>query len=309
MVARAGGEDPGLVARQAASALAGIAGEPAAVVTACRRLVDRQPSCGPVWWLAARVLTASEPGNEAWRAADELRHDPTPRALADALPDGATVTVLGSPWQVGAAVARRGDVWALVVDVRGDGGRLLYELDEVGGDVAAVAESGLGAAVLASTVVLLEAEALGRDGLVAVSGSRAAAAVARHAGIPVWAVAGVGRVLPAGLWERSLRPVGRDLRAVGRPVGAGAHRPGRRHRRPGRARVPRPGPGPGRMRRRPRADPPVGVGRSPAGVASTPWSGGRARWWSGQSMGIQGTATAVVATWRRPSGGPVSGWW
>ncbi len=59
MVARAGGEDPGLVARQAASALAGIAGEPAAVVTACRRLIDRQPSCGPLWWLAARVLTAS----------------------------------------------------------------------------------------------------------------------------------------------------------------------------------------------------------------------------------------------------------
>jgi hypothetical protein len=201
MVARAGGEDPGVVARQAAAALAGIAGEPAAVVTACRRLVDRQPSCGPVWWLAARVLAAADPGPEAWRAADELRHDATPRSLADALPDGAIVTVLGSPWQAGAALARRGDVWSLVVDVRGGGGRLLYELDEAGGDVAAVAESGLAAAVLASTVVLLEADALGFDGLVAVPGSRAAAAVARHAGIPVWAVAGVGRVLPEGLWD------------------------------------------------------------------------------------------------------------
>ncbi len=201
MAARAGGEDPGLVARQAASALAGIASEPAAVVTACRRLVDRQPTSGPVWWLAARVLAASDPSNEAWRAADELRHDPTPRALADALPEGATVTVLGSPWQVGAALARRGDVWALVVDAGGEAGRLLYELDEVGGDVAAVAESGLAAAVLASDVVLLEADALGPDGLVAVPGSRAAAAVARHAGIPVWVAVGVGRVLPAGLWE------------------------------------------------------------------------------------------------------------
>ena len=200
VAARAGGEDAGLVARQAASALAAIAGEPAAVVTACRRLVARQPTCGPVWWLAARVLAASDPSNEAWRAADELRHDPTPRALADALPDGATVTVLGSPRQAGTALARRGDVRALVVDARGEAGRLLYELDEEGGDLAAVSESGLGAAVLASTVVVLEADALGPDGLVAMAGSRAAAAVAHHAGIPVWVVAGVGRVLPAGLW-------------------------------------------------------------------------------------------------------------
>ncbi len=200
MAARAGGEDPGLVARQAASALAAIAGEPAAVVTACRRLVDRQPGCGPLWWLAARVLAAADPPNEAWRAADELRHDPTPRSLADALPAAATVTVLGSPRQAGWALARRGDVRVLVVDARGEGGRLLYELDEEGADVAAVAESGLGAAVLASDVVLLEADALGPDGLVAMAGSRAAAAVATHAGVPVWAVAGVGRVLPEGLW-------------------------------------------------------------------------------------------------------------
>ena len=64
-----------------------------------------------------------------------------------------------------------------------------------------MAEAGLGAAVLASTLVLLEADACGVDGLVAVAGSRAAAAVAHHAGVPVWAVVGVGRVLPRGLWD------------------------------------------------------------------------------------------------------------
>jgi len=37
-----------------------------------------------------------------------------------------------------------------------------------------------------------------------VAGSRAAAAVARHAGLPVWAVVGEGRLLPDRLW-RSLR--------------------------------------------------------------------------------------------------------
>jgi hypothetical protein len=33
-----------------------------------------------------------------------------------------------------------------------------------------------------------------------VSGSRAAAAVARQAGVPVWLVAGVGRLLPERMW-------------------------------------------------------------------------------------------------------------
>ena len=33
------------------------------------------------------------------------------------------------------------------------------------------------------------------------SGSRAAAAVARVAGIPVWLVAGVGRLLPRRMWD------------------------------------------------------------------------------------------------------------
>ncbi len=201
MAARAGGDDPGLVARQAASALAAIAGEPAAVVTACRRLVGRQPTYGPVWWLSARVLAAADPANEAWRAADELRHDTTARVLAEALPDGATVTVLGSPRLVGKALVHRGDVRVLLVDARGEGGRLLYDLDEAGADVDAVAESGLAAAVVAGDLVVLEADALGPGGLVATAGSRAAAAVAAHAGIPVWAVAGVGRALPEGLWD------------------------------------------------------------------------------------------------------------
>ena len=33
------------------------------------------------------------------------------------------------------------------------------------------------------------------------SGSHAAAAVARSAGVPVWLVAGVGRLLPQRMWE------------------------------------------------------------------------------------------------------------
>ncbi|MCA1693006.1 MAG: hypothetical protein LC733_12725, partial [Actinobacteria bacterium] len=40
----------------------------------------------------------------------------------------------------------------------------------------------------------------GPSGLVAASGSGAAAACGRQSGVPVWAVAGEGRVLPGELW-------------------------------------------------------------------------------------------------------------
>jgi hypothetical protein len=201
LVARAGREEPALLGRESASALAAFADDPAALVTACRRLVHRQPTCGPVWWVAARVLSASDPAREAWRAGDELCRDPTVSELAAALPEDGTVVVLGWPGQVADALARRGDVRALVVDALDEGAALAGWLQRSGADADLVPESGTAAAVADSGLVLLEATALGPTGLIAVTGSAAAAAVGRQAGVPVWAVAGEGRVLPAPLWE------------------------------------------------------------------------------------------------------------
>jgi len=201
MVARATGEDPALVAQEAAAVLAACAAEPAGLVTACRRLVDHQPSSGPIWWLAARVLAAADPASEAWRAAEELDDDQTPAALATHLPDDVTVTVLGWPDQAVQALRRRGDVTVLVVDTGGVGAGAASSLRRAGTDAYPVAESGLGPAAASSDLVLLEALALAPAGFVAVSGSRAGAAVAQQAGVPVWVVAGAGRTLPAPLWQ------------------------------------------------------------------------------------------------------------
>jgi len=49
--------------------------------------------------------------------------------------------------------------------------------------------------------LLLEASAVGPAGFVGIAGSRAAAAVAHHARVPVWLVAGVGRLLPGRMWD------------------------------------------------------------------------------------------------------------
>jgi hypothetical protein len=200
MVARAGRQEPTLLAREAASALATFATEPAALVTACRRLVDRQPTCGPVWWVAARVLAAADPAREAWQAGNDLARDGTASVLGDALPDDATVVALGWPEQIAEGLLRRGDVEALVVDCLDEGGDLAAWLRRSGSDAEIVPESGTAAAVAASGLVLLEAVALGPTGFVATAGSAAAAAVARQLGIPVWVVAAEGRVLPESLW-------------------------------------------------------------------------------------------------------------
>jgi transglutaminase-like putative cysteine protease len=63
----------------------------------------------------------------------------------------------------------------------------------------------LGAAAAAAELVLLEATAIGPAGAVCVAGSHAAAAVARSAGVPVWLVGGVGRLLPARMWDALVR--------------------------------------------------------------------------------------------------------
>ncbi len=207
MVARDGGEDPTTLGREAASALASLAGDPAGLVTACRRLVERQPTCGPVWWVAARVLASPDPASEAWRSGDELARDRTPAELAAAVPDDAAVVVVGSPGQVAAGLRRRGDVRALVVDHGRGGGPRAGALRRSGADAEAVPPSGLGAAATAGDLVLLEASAMGPSGFVAPAGSAAAAAVGRLRGVPVWVVAGVGRVLPGLLWDEVARRV------------------------------------------------------------------------------------------------------
>ena len=200
-VARADGAGPTLLVQEAAGALAGFADDPAALVTACRRLVDRHPGVGPMWWLAARVLAADDPAREAWASARVLDDDGTPWVLAEHVPEDATVTILGWPELTAAGLGARGDVSVQVVDAWGEGSGLVARLDAAGLHAAEVPESGVAAAVVASDLVVLEANALGPDGFVAVSGSSAAAAVGRQSGVGVWVVAGEGRALPGRLWD------------------------------------------------------------------------------------------------------------
>lgn len=204
-VARASGADQALLVRETAGALAGLDVEPAGLVTACRRIVDRHPTSGPLWWLCARILTAAEPRAEARRAVHEIADDRTGAALAADLPEDALVCVVGWPDVVGEALIRRGDVQVLVVDSLGEGSGLARRLRRAEVEATEVPPAGLGAAAAAADLVVLEATAVGPDGFVAVAGSRAAAAVAYCNEVPVWLAAGTGRLLPGPMWSALVR--------------------------------------------------------------------------------------------------------
>jgi hypothetical protein len=185
-VARGGWGDPGMLAAEAAWALADLLEhEPPAAVPACRRLLDRHAGSGPMWWVAARVLTAADPAAEAEWCADELADDPTPDLVDACLPDGARV----------------------------------------------VRHGGVGE-VTAADVVLVETAALGPGGLVVDGDDLGLLEAARTLEVPVWVVAGVGRVLPPRLWSALARRIERtaassptraacvsDLRGVERVIG------------------------------------------------------------------------------------------
>jgi hypothetical protein len=204
-VARAGGgagaAADAALAQEAARALAGLGDDHAGLVTACRRILDRHPSAGALWWLSSRVLTAAEPSREARRVAAELDDDPTAGLLAAVLPDDVVVCVVGWPGEAGPALVRRPDVELLVVDVEDELGWRSTRHEREVGRVELVPGRGLGPAVMASDLVLLEASAAGPGGVVGPSGSVAAAAVARVGDVPVWAIAGTGRVLASRLWD------------------------------------------------------------------------------------------------------------
>ena len=199
-VARASGVGAELLVQESAAALAALGHDPAALVTACRRLVERHPAVGPMWWLASRVLCAPDPVAEAWKVSADLEADGTAGGLAAALPEDATVVLVGWPELALDGLRRRGDIEVLLVSGGGESAGLSRRLSGAGLAVEDVPDAGAGAAVLAADVVVLEASAAGPHHLLAVAGSHPTAAVAGSAGVPVWALVGAGRRLPASLW-------------------------------------------------------------------------------------------------------------
>lgn len=76
-LARSQDPSPDWLVPEAAEALDALADDRAGLVLACRKLVERQPHCGPLWWICGRVLLASNPREAARSSARAYAEDPT----------------------------------------------------------------------------------------------------------------------------------------------------------------------------------------------------------------------------------------
>lgn len=209
-VARAGGADQATLVGETASSLAALGVDDAGLVTACRRVVQRHPTAGALWTMCARALTAVDGMSAAYDLAREVAADTCPVTLVDSFPEEGTVVLVGWTDLAPSALPRRGDLEVFVVDADDSAGSLASRLRAADVDAIEVPLTGLGAAVAEADVVVVEAEFAGPTGAVAVASSRAVAAVARTAGVDVWLLAGVGRVLPQRVWETALARVLQD---------------------------------------------------------------------------------------------------
>lgn len=195
-VARARGADASSLVREAATALASLRADHANLVIAGRRIVERHPEVGPLWWMCAQLLTSDDPTERAWQIAGQIEDDPTPRRVAAALPDEATVLTIGWPELGGAGLMLRGDARVLCADSRFEASGFMQRLERYDVECEPVPAESIARAAAAADVVLLEALAAAPSRALAPIGSHVLAAVARSVDTPVWLVAGVGRRLP-----------------------------------------------------------------------------------------------------------------
>jgi hypothetical protein len=154
-----------------------------------------------MWSLTARVLMSNDPMRTAWAFLDELDQDATAVHVVRSLPDGAKVCIIGWPDLSAEELHRRGDIEVRVIDAYGEGSGLVRRLDARDVNVVEVPLTGLGSAAATADVVLIEAAVASANGLIAASGSLAAAASCRAGGGQTIAVVGVGRMLPAAMFD------------------------------------------------------------------------------------------------------------
>ena len=197
-VARAHGVDPSALVEETAHALGSLHFDPSGLVVACRRIVERHPFAGPLWWLCANVSTSAEPFEAVWELADRIRSDTSGAELAAALPDDAVVVTIGDPDVAGAGLVRRGDVRVLALDAGYTATSFVRRLERYDVDVEPVDAGVAGVVCRHADVVLVEAMAVDPERAVVPAGSSTIAAAARSWGTDVWLVAGVGRRLPMG---------------------------------------------------------------------------------------------------------------
>lgn len=199
-IARATGEADVSLASEAAWTMGELAAdEPAALLTASRRLVGHHPCCGPLWWVCARLAESADPLSEAAELVEELLGDTTAARLAEALraevPRSGLLSSTVPAGVVQGALSRRG---GYVLRLVGDFRLLAREIPSfsaVAGEVVGYGPEEAGSAVEDTSLLLVEPCFASKEGLVLDVAAAAAVVAAHELGVPVWALLPTGRVL------------------------------------------------------------------------------------------------------------------
>jgi len=194
--------DEDRLAIEAADALAGFASEPASLVVACRRVLAHHRSCGPLWWVCARILAAADATMGAHEASRLLESDRTADRLGATLPlldEDQVIAVVGWPEAVDLALVERLDIAA--VAVRTEGSDPAYALRRRSSERGVRIVEAWDPMLTDIPRFLVAAAAIGPDQCLVPAGTGDALDMLGSAVREVWVIGGVGRVLPARLYD------------------------------------------------------------------------------------------------------------
>ena len=201
-VARYRGGDAVGVAEEAAIALGSLGSDARALVPSCRRLLEAHPSCGPLYWVAARLICAEHLGDEVSKVLDLLRSDPTSEELAAGLESSADVAAEASGLVI-SALGMRPDVEIRLLgpahELRTGLRAFGFDANVSGWDIDEADD-----AVVDADLAVVDALIAGPQGFIVTEAGRHLARSAQRARIPLWVCVGTGRLLPATLFSRAL---------------------------------------------------------------------------------------------------------
>jgi hypothetical protein len=223
-IARAEDEPAASLASEAAWTLGELTEhEPTALLTACRRLLDRHPACGPLWWVSAQLAAAGDPLEAGRRAAAELCSDPTVNRIGQALRSSYTATdvlVLTAPVDLVLPALESSKPYPLrVISTPWSLRRSMRALSAVvSSDVTGWSVGEEHEAVDGASVLLVEVLAAGGAEALASPGTAGVVRAANDLAVPVWAVIGVGRAIPDRLFEAAAERAGEDADRLGLDV-------------------------------------------------------------------------------------------
>ena len=208
-IARAGEVESTELACEAAYALAGLANDRRALLASCRRLIEFHPHVGALWWVCAQLIDAIDPQRCATALVDQLEHDASVDELF-ALPSARDRVVAESSRQIVRALCDRFD---LPVRLVGDRRSLALGSRFFAGSVVPIEAYKVNESEPAfrdATLVVIEALAISRGGLLVSASAAHLIGRAREREIPTVALTGVGRLLPESLFG-AMRALGHQL--------------------------------------------------------------------------------------------------